>query len=189
MAGSRPPPAIATSRSLHVARRRIRRAVAVRHAARLRLERVDRRLVGLGRCRKGPEDGAAALLAGHRGRHILVKNFSLPQVRQTSVTMPGVRPFAIAPSLRLCERAKCKSMRSRPSRDRGLAEDEAAFRLTPVRAPLRQCSAAPKAPRPPQPAMRRAQHRRRRSRAATRHAAAKPRAYSHAARSPRASLR
>ena len=39
-------------------------AVAVRHAAGLGLERVDDRFVGLGGGIEGPEDGAAALIAG-----------------------------------------------------------------------------------------------------------------------------
>jgi hypothetical protein len=54
-----------------VARGGIRRTVAVRHAARLRLEGVDRRLVGLGGGRKSPEYGAPALLAGDRCRNVL----------------------------------------------------------------------------------------------------------------------
>jgi hypothetical protein len=55
----------------HVADGRVRRAVAVRHAARLRLERIDRRFVGLGGGREGPEHGAPALLAGYRCRNIV----------------------------------------------------------------------------------------------------------------------
>jgi hypothetical protein len=55
----------------HVAHGSVRRAVAVCHAARLRLEGVDCRLVGLGGGREGPEDGAPALLAGHRRRNIV----------------------------------------------------------------------------------------------------------------------
>jgi hypothetical protein len=57
----------------NVADRGVRRAVAVRHAARLRLEGIDRRLVGLGGGRKRPEHGAPALLAGDRRRNILGK--------------------------------------------------------------------------------------------------------------------
>jgi hypothetical protein len=55
----------------HVADGRVGRTVAVRHAACLRLERVDCRLVGLGGGREGPEHGAPALFAGYRRRNIV----------------------------------------------------------------------------------------------------------------------
>jgi hypothetical protein len=70
--GGLPPAArLSLSEVAHVADRGVRRAVAVRHAARLRLEGIDRRFVGLGGGRERPEHGAPALLAGYRGRNIV----------------------------------------------------------------------------------------------------------------------
>src|SRR5450759_4453658 len=55
----------------HVISRGVRRAIAIRHAPRLRFECVDCRVIGLGRGCERPEYGAPALIAGCRRRHCL----------------------------------------------------------------------------------------------------------------------